>query len=243
LTDDNFATIVSAIEEGRGIFDNLKKFIHFLLSCNAGELIAMLIATAFGMPLPLLPIHILWVNLVTDGSPALALGIDPPVKGILNRPPRRRDAFLFDLHEGIMIPVQGLIIGLCTIGAFYISYYIFEEGIDTARTMAFSVLTISQLFHALNCRSQTHSFFSIGPLKNKWLLLAVGLSFTIHMAVVYVPFLEPIFKTVPLNFQDWYLVVLISSAPFVLMELFKLVRRLIFKWRKDEEGYYGIFPE
>lgn len=242
LTDDNFATIVAAVEEGRGIFDNLKKFIHFLLSCNAGELMVMLIATAFGMPLPLLPIQILWVNLVTDGAPALALGVDPAVKGILNRPPRRRDAFLFDLHEVILILVQGLIIGLCTISAFYLSYYSFGEDINTARTMAFSVLTLSQLFHALNCRSQTHSFFSIGPLKNKWLLLAVMASFTIHMAVVYVPFLEPIFKTVPLNFQDWYIVLLISSVPFVLMELYKLIRRLILKWQKDEEEYYGIFP-
>ncbi|MCP4229418.1 MAG: cation-translocating P-type ATPase [bacterium] len=242
LTDDNFATIVSAVEEGRAIFDNLKKFIHFLLSCNAGELIVMLIATAFGMPLPLLPIQILWVNLITDGAPALALGVDPAVKGILNRPPRKRDAFLFELREGVLIPVQGLIIGLATIFAFYLSYYVFDEGLTAARTMAFSVLTLSQLFHALNCRSQDHSFFAIGPLKNKWLLLAVTLSFSIHMAVVYVPFLQPVFKTIPLNFQDWYIVLLISSAPFVIMEAYKLIRRLILKLRKDEEGYYGVFP-
>jgi len=243
LTDDNFATIVAAVEEGRGIFDNLKKFIHFLLSCNAGELLVMLIATAFGMPLPLLPIQILWVNLVTDGAPALALGVDPVMKGILGRPPRRREAFLFDPHEGFLIPFQGLIIGLSTIFAFYLSYYHFGEDINTARTMAFSVLTLSQLFHALNCRNQDYSFFSIGPFKNKWLLLAVGLSFAIHMGVVYIPFLEPIFKTVPLNFQDWYLVVLIASSPFVIMEVYKLIRRIVLRMRKDKEEYYGIFPE
>ena len=202
----------------------------------------MLIATGFGMPLPLLPIQILWVNLITDGAPALALGVEPTAKGILNRPPRKRDAFLFELHEGIMIPVQGFIIGICTIFAFYLSYYIFREDINTARTMAFTVLTLSQLFHALNCRSQDLSFFSIGPFKNKWLLLAIGLSFTIHMGVVYIPFLEPIFKTVPLNFTDWYIVVLISIVPFVIMEIYKLIRRLVLKWRKDEEEYYGIFP-
>jgi Ca2+-transporting ATPase len=243
LTDDNFATIVAAIEEGRGIFANLKKFVHFLLSCNAGELIAMLIATGFGMPLPLLPIQILWINLATDGPPALALGVDPAEKGLLSKPPRSRKAFLFDRHEIGLLFFQGLLIGLVSIFAFAIEYYWLGAGIELARTMAFSVMMLSQKFHAFNCRSQVRSVFSLGLFSNPWLVISFVVLFSIHIAVIYVPFCQEIFKTVPLNAYHWVIMISISITPLLVMEVYKFIRALMLRVKKEDEGYFGIFPE
>jgi Ca2+-transporting ATPase len=243
LTDDNFATIVAAVEEGRSIYANIKKFIHFLLSCNASELLVMIVATLAGWPMPLLPIQILWVNLITDGAPALALGVDPPEVGLLLKPPRPKRAFLFDGHDLRLIPLQGLMIALATLGSFVLVLHVFGEGLDTARTFAFSVLTLSQLFHALNCRSQTRSFFALGPFSNPWLLYAVGFSLLLHLGVVYVPFLQPIFHTVPLSVRDWALMLAISALPLVFMEIYKLAYALIKKIRREPEDYFGVFPE
>lgn len=243
LTDDNFATIVAAVDEGRAIFANLKKFIHFLLSCNAGELFVMLAATLGGLPLPLLPIQILWINLVTDGAPALALGIDPPEVGLLNKPPRPRHAFLFERREIFLIPLQGALIGISSLGTFVLMLYGFGADLNLARTMGFSVLALSQLFHALNCRSQVRSFFALGPLSNPWLLLAFFGSIVIQTGVIYLPFAQKIFKTVALSPSDWLLMIGISTLPFVAMEIYKLVRALILRVKKEEEGYFGVFPE
>jgi Ca2+-transporting ATPase len=242
LTDDNFATIVAAVEEGRAIFANLKKFIHFLLSCNAGELMVMLFATLGGLPLPLLPIQILWVNLVTDGAPALALGVDPPEVGLLNKPPRPRHAFLFDRREITLIPLQGALIGISSLGTFVLMLYGFGADLNLARTMGFSVLALSQLFHSLNCRSQTRSFFALGPLSNPWLILAFFGSILIHMGVIYLPFAQKIFKTVALTPADWGLMIAISTLPLVAMEAYKFVRAVIKRLRKEEDEYFGVFP-
>ena len=243
LTDDNFATIVAAVEEGRSIYANIKKFIHFLLSCNASELLVMFAATLAGWPLPLLPIQILWVNLITDGAPALALGVDPPEVGLLLKRPRPKHAFLFDRHDLRLIPMQGLAIAAATLGSFVLVLHGFGEGLATARTFAFSVLTLSQLFHALNCRSQTRSFFALGPFSNPWLLYAVGFSLLLHLGIVYIPFLQPIFHTVPLSLRDWGLMLAISALPLVFMEIYKPLYALVKRIRHEPEDYFGVFPE
>ncbi len=243
LTDDNFATIVAAVEEGRSIYANIKKFIHFLLSCNASELLVMIVATLVGWPLPLLPIQILWVNLITDGAPALALGVDPPEVGLLLKRPRPKRAFLFDAHDLRLIPLQGLAIAAATLGSYMLVLRVFGEGLATARTFAFSVLTLSQLFHALNCRSQTRSFFALGPFSNPWLLYAVVFSLLLHLGIVYIPFLQPIFHTVPLSPRDWGLMLVISALPLAFMEIYKPLYALVKRMRHEPADYFGVFPE
>ena len=222
VTDDNFASIVAAIEEGRGIYDNIKKFVHYLLSCNAGEILVMFLATLIGWPLPLLPIHILWVNLVTDGLPALALGMDPIEPGIMSRPPRKKDEPVVPVGRAGLILLQGLFIALCVLAAFSFVLFIEGEGIIRARTAAFIVLCCAQLFHALNCRSQTSSFFP-GMLTNPWLILAVLFSFILQMVVVYYPPVQLVFKTEALGLADWLMVLVLSSLPLWGMEIVKLV--------------------
>lgn len=243
LTDDNFATIVAAVEEGRAIYDNIKKAIHYLLSCNISELLIMFIAVLAGWPLPLLPIQILWVNLVTDGPPALALAVDPAARGLLRRPPRPKKAFLFDRFEMTLMPIQGIFLTISCLGAYYIVLHVFNESLDTARTIAFSVMTLSQKFHALNCRSQTRSFFGLGPLTNPWLLASFAFVMALHMAILYVPALQTIFHTVPLSWRDWEFMIVISALPLVGMEIFKLVRGLVLRARREPSDYFGIFPE
>ncbi|MFA5345710.1 MAG: calcium-transporting P-type ATPase, PMR1-type [Candidatus Omnitrophota bacterium] len=221
VTDDNFASIVAAIEEGRGIYDNIKKFIHYLLSCNAGEILVMFISSLVGLIPPLLPIHILWINLVTDGLPALALGVDPVDPNIMRRPARKPKEAVVTKEGAILMLTQGALIALCALFAFAFVLFIEKEGIERARTAAFVVLACSQLFHAFNCRSFTLSLFKIGVFTNKKLIYAAGISFILQMAVVYVPFLQKVFKTQNLGLFDWFLVVGISSFPLWAMEIWK----------------------
>jgi len=225
VTDDNFASIVAAVEEGRGIYDNIKKFIHYLLSCNAGEILVMFSSSLIGLPAPLLPIHILWVNLVTDGFPALALGVDPVDPKIMERSPRKPDESVVTKQRGWLMLAQGAFIAICSLLAFSFVLFIEKEGIERARTAAFIVLACSQLFHSFNCRSMTESLFKIGVFTNKKLILATGVSFLLQMAVVYIPFLQKIFKTQPLGLFDWVLVVAISSFPLWAMELVKRINK------------------
>ncbi|KJJ83234.1 cation-transporting ATPase [Candidatus Omnitrophus magneticus] len=221
ITDDNFASIVSAVEEGRGIYENIKKFIHYLFSCNAGEILVMFIAVFAGFPSPLLPIHILWVNLVTDGLPALALGVDSVTSGIMKQKPRRSNEPIVSKNRAILIIVQGLLIALCSLGAFYFVFFIEDRGLARARTAAFIVLAVSQLFHSFNCRSTSESLFKLGIFTNKKLILAVAGSFILQVAVVQIPFLQRVFKTETLVFFEWVIVVSISLIPFLVMELAK----------------------
>lgn len=225
ITDDNFASIVAAVEEGRGIYDNIKKFIHYLLSCNVGEILVMFIASLIGMPVPLLPIHILWVNLVTDGFPALALGVDPPDPTNMKQPPRPSNEGVVTKQGARLMLVQGLLIALCSLGAF--SFVLFIEGADLnrARTAAFVTLACSQLFHAFNCRSMTQSIFSLGILTNKKLVYATLLSFVLLVGVVSTPFLIVVFKTHTLSVVEWLWVIVCSSLPLWVMEGVKLMRR------------------
>ncbi len=212
ITDDNFASIVAAVEEGRGIYDNIQKFVHYLLSCNAGEILVMFVSSLIGLPVPLLPIHILWINLVTDGLPALALGVDPVDPEIMKRQPRPPDEPVITRERGLLMVAQGAFIAACSLVAFSFVLFVEDEGVERARTAAFVVLACSQLFHAFTCRSQTESLFKIGVFTNDKLLLATGISFVLQMAVVYIPPLQVVFKTLPLSLFDWVLVVGLSST-------------------------------
>ena len=225
VTDDNFASIVSAVEEGRGIYDNIKKFIHYLLSCNAGEILVMFTASLVGLPPPLLPIHILWVNLVTDGLPALALGVDPVDSRIMERSPRRPDEAVVTKKRAALMVTQGAFIAFCSLFAFAFVFFVENEGIARGRTAAFVVLSCSQLFHAFNCRNMTESIFKIGILTNTKLIFAAGISFILTMAAVYLPAAQKIFKTEPLGALDWVLVVAVSSFPLWAMEAVKVLFR------------------
>ncbi len=225
ITDDNFASIVAAVEEGRGIYDNIKKFIHYLLSCNTGEILVMFVSSLLSLPVPLLPIQILWVNLVTDGLPALALGVDPVDPNIMKRPPRPTDEGIVTKQRAFLMLAQGAFIAFCSLLAFTLVLFIEKESIERARTAAFIVLSCSQLFHSFNCRNMSESLFKIGVFTNKKLILANVISFFLQIVVVYSPFLQGIFKTQNLTLLDWLLVIAISSFPLWAMEIVKMVKR------------------
>jgi Ca2+-transporting ATPase len=225
VTDDNFASVVAAVEEGRGIYDNILKFVRYLLSCNAGEILVMFLASLFGFPPPLLPIHILWVNLVTDGLPALALGMEPVAPGVMARPPRNPAEPVVDRRGGVVLIVQGLFIAATTLAAYLLFWRFDEASLSRARTAAFVVLSCSQLFHAFNCRSGRRSLFGLGLFSNMKLVYAVAVSFALQTAVVSLALLRPVFKAQPLSWQDWALILVLSSFPLWAVELVKLGRR------------------
>jgi P-type Ca2+ transporter type 2C len=225
VTDDNFASIVAAVEEGRGIYDNIKKFVHYLLSCNTGEILTMFIASLVGLPVPLLPIQILWVNLVTDGLPALALGVDPVDPGIMNKPPRDPAEPVVTKQRAFLMLGQGAFITICSLLAFCVILFIEKEGLVRARTGAFIVLSCSQLFHAFNCRSMTRSLFKLGVFSNMKLIYAAAASFFLQVVVINVPVLRTIFKVEQLSLADWGLVLAVSSFPLWAMEAVKALNR------------------
>ena len=222
LTDDNFSTIVSAVEEGRSIFDNIKKSINFLLSCNLGEIVALLTSILLGMPLPLLPIHILWVNLVTDSLPALALGVDPQEPGLMEREPRDPKKSIF--ADGLLVSIilQGLVIGVVTLVAFNLGN---RTSVEDGRTMAFITLTLSQLMHTFNVRSEDESIFKIGLFTNKYLLGANLLSILLIAMLIIVPSLREIFKLTLIGTEYLLEVIGLSLMPIVLVEIKKLIKR------------------
>lgn len=225
LGDDNFATIVSAVEEGRAIYDNIRKFIRYLLSCNVGEVLTMFFATLIGLPLPLLPIQILWVNLVTDGLPAMALGIDPADQDIMNRRPRHPKESIFAHGLSRRIMVRGSLICFGTLLVFVLGFYMNNLDLKTARTMAFSALVFSQLFHVFDCRSERYSIFEVGIFTNPFLVGAVSLSVLMHLSVIYLPFLQPIFKTEALGFMDWAVIICISGGTTILQGFYRSFKR------------------
>lgn len=214
LADDNFTTIVSAIEEGRAIYDNIRKFIRYLLSCNVGEVLTMFLAVLMGMPLPLLPIQILWMNLVTDGLPAMALGVDPAEKDIMYRRPRDPQESVFSQGLAWRITSTGTIFALGTLVAFAIGLMMGQ--VELARTMAFNTLVFFQLFFVFSCRSERHSILEIGLFGNFPLIIAVLISSSLQLAVNYIGFLQPIFHTVPLELKHWLIVLAIAIVPQLL---------------------------
>nr|WP_281179274.1 calcium-translocating P-type ATPase, SERCA-type [Vulcanibacillus modesticaldus] len=212
LSDDNFATIVAAIEEGRGIYENIRKFIRYLLASNVGEILTMFLAMLAGLPLPLVPIQILWVNLVTDGLPAMALGIDPVEEDIMNRPPRDSKEGIFARGLGWKIISRGIVIGLVTLGVFIITLNNEPNNLVKAQTMAFTTLVLAQLIHVFDCRSDI-SVFHRNFFENKYLILAVFSSLLLLIGVIYIDQLQPIFRTVELNAFDWLLTIFAGSIP------------------------------
>lgn len=225
VTDDNFASIASAVEEGRGIFDNIRKTIYFLLSCNVSEVLVMLFAALIGLPLPLLPIQILWMNLVTDGFPALALAVDPKSPDLMRQQPRRPEARLLDVGTLVAIGAQGVMLCAISLGAFAYSLYGLHQEVEQARTVAFTVMVIAQLVHAFNCRSERLSLFQVGLWTNRPLLLAFSLSLGIQIAILTIPAAAPVFKVGSLPIEDWGLIGAMGILPFFLMELTKVLRR------------------
>ncbi|MCM0650425.1 calcium-translocating P-type ATPase, SERCA-type [Clostridium swellfunianum] len=224
LLDDNFATIVAAVEEGRVIYDNIRKFIRYLLSCNLGEVLTMFLASLLYLDTPLLPIQILLVNLATDGLPAIALGVDPPDKDIMFQRPRPKNEHIFarGLKEKILI--RGSLIGICTVLAFLAGKY-YGMSLNACRTLALGTLIMSQLIHVFECRSEKHSIFEINIFTNAYLVGAVLVSIAMLLCVLYVPFLQGIFKTVPLNFGQWMIVVFLSGVIAFINSLYLFIRR------------------
>ena len=225
VTDDNFASIAAAVEEGRGIFDNIRKTIYFLLSCNVSEVLVMLFAALIGLPLPLLPIQILWMNLVTDGFPALALAVDPKSPDLMRQQPRRPEARLLDGGTLVAIGAQGVMLCAISLGAFAYSLYGLHQEVEQARTVTFTVMVIAQLVHAFNCRSERLSLFQVGLWTNRPLLLAFSLSLGIQIAVLTIPAAASVFKVGSLPIEDWGLIGAMGILPFFLMELTKALRR------------------
>jgi len=222
LADDNFATIVAAVEEGRVIYSNIRKFIRFLLACNTGEVLTMFFAMLLGFPLPLLAIQILWVNLVTDGLPALALSMEPASPGIMQRPPRAQEESIFARGLGISIFSTGLLFGVVTLLAFVLGLAT-GAGLDYARTMALTTLISIQLIFALDCRKDS-SGHAAPLMANLWIVGAVVASFGLLCLVLYVPMLQKIFSTMPLNALDWALVLGFSFLPAILRKVIALVK-------------------
>ncbi len=227
LTDDNFSTIVTAVEEGRGIYANIRKAIHFLLSCNIAEIMILLTASLVGWLQPLLPIHILWINLITDSLPALALGVEKKDSGIMDEKPRPLSESIFANGLGGRIIYQGIILAVISLLVFELD--LINYGIDVARTMCFGVLGLSQLSHAINVRSQKKSIFSSALFSNRYLWLALALSLVLQLSVMLVPMLQPIFKVVSLSGTQWLIVAMASLMPIVIVEITKLIGRVIRK--------------
>ncbi|MEX5215381.1 MAG: cation-translocating P-type ATPase [Nitrospiraceae bacterium] len=224
IMDDNFASIAAAVEEGRGIFDNIRKTIHFLLSCNVSEVMVMLLATLIGLPLPLLPIQILWMNLVTDGFPALALAVDPKAPDLMRQPPRRPDDRLLDRGRLLAIGGQGLMMAVIALGAFAYCLYGLGQELEQARTVVFTVMVLAQLVHAFNCRSADHSLFRLGVTTNPQLLLAFGLSLGAQLGILLVPHAASLFKVGALPLADWGLIAFLGLMPLFIMEIWKVVK-------------------
>ncbi len=229
LLDDNFATIVAAVREGRRIFDNIRKFIRYAMSGNSAEIWVLFLAPLVGLPIPLLPIQILWINLVTDGLPGLALAAEPAERGVMQRPPRppRESVFAHGLWQhalwvglliaGLCLGVQAWALAGGTGGA--------SDGFPHWQTMVFTVLTLAQMAHVLAIRSETESLFTQGLLGNRPLLYAVASTLVLQLATIYVPWLQPVFRTAPLSGPELALCFACAGAVFGAVEVEKAWRR------------------
>jgi len=225
LTDDNFASIVAAIEQGRIIYSNIRKFVYFLLACNVGEVLIIFGAMLMGLPLPLRPVQLLWLNLVSDGAPALALGLEKGDPDIMKHPPRSPKEPVIDRDMAIGIGVVGMVDAIAILTVFWLALQRYPDQLVAAQTIAFVTLCCSELIRAFTARSEYHSVFSIGVFSNRWMVWAVGVSFLLVLMVVYVPFLRPFFDTVPLTAGDWLFMLPFFFASPVAMELLKVYFR------------------
>ena len=216
LLDDHFATIKAAIQEGRNIYENIRKFIRYLLASNVGEILVMLIAMIMNLPLPLIPIQILWINLVTDGLPAMALGLDKPEENVMKRPPRNPKEGVFARGLGWKIISRGVLIGLSTIFAFIFVYRNQPDQLPYAQTVAFATLILAQLIHVFDCRSEK-SIFSRNPFGNMYLVWAVLSSLALMFVVLYYPPLQKVFHTMNIKPRDWLLIGAMACLPTFLL--------------------------
>lgn len=224
LLDDNFATIKAAITEGRNIYENIRKFVRYLLASNVGEILVMLFAMICGLPLPLIPIQILWVNLVTDGLPAMALGLDRPEENVMKRNPRSPNEGVFSRGLGWKVVSRGFLIGLVTLLAFMIVYHNDTSRLQYAQTVAFATLVMAQLIHVFDCRSEK-SVLSRNPFGNPYLVWSVISSLALILVVIYYPPLQPIFHTLAIHGRDWLLILGLSSVPTFLLAGSFLLRK------------------
>lgn len=225
LTDDNYASIVSAIEEGRTIYSNIRKFVYFLLVCNIGEILIIFFSMLLGMPIPLLPIQLLWLNLVTDGAPALALGLEKGEPDIMQRPPRPTKEPVVNREMLTGLIVVPIVDTIAVLSVFAIGLSQYPNHMANAQTMAFVTLCISELFRAYTARSEHYSIFKIGFFSNRWMQWAVGSSLFLVLITIYLPFLRPVFDTVPLTLKDWMTMIPFTLAAPVALEVVKIFLR------------------
>jgi len=228
ITDDNFATIVGAVEQGRIIVHNILRFIHYLFSTNFAEIMTVFIAIMIGWPLPLGALQILWINIVTDIFPAVALALEPSAPDVMKRPPRDPKQPLMTRRFVVLIVWQGLLLASVSLLAFYIGmrwYGTHGGGLRHAVTIAFMTLTLTNVFHSFNARSQTRSAFTASVFTNRWLWGAVLICLVLQMAAVYTPFLQGALKTVPLAAIDWALIFACSLTPVAVVEGVKFAQR------------------
>ncbi len=236
ITDDNFASIVGAVEQGRIIYGNILRFIHYLLSCNFSEILTVFIALMIGWPLPLVALQILWLNLITDIFPAFALALEPSAPDVMKRPPRDPKESLLPMRFIVLIVWQGLLLTSVTLFAFGIGMQWHGDegdGLRRATTMAFMTLALSQVFHVFNARSQTRSTFTDRFFTNGWLWGAVGICLVLQVAAVYVPLLQKVLRTVPPTTSEWGVIAGCSLLPVAVVELVKLAQRVA--RRRDEK--------
>lgn len=224
LTDDNFASIVAAVEEGRVIYSNIRKFIFFLLSCNIAEILIIFVAMLVGLPIPLKPIQLLWLNLLTDAFPALALGMEAKEPDIMKKPPRNPDEPIMDSRMKVQIAVQSIFMTVAVLGVFVFALNR-TSNLQVAQTYAFATLIFSELLRAYTSRSETLSVFKLGIFSNKYMLGGTLISFLLLLVVIYVPALREIFDTVKLSIYDWDVIVLFGLIPFVAAEVSKIFLR------------------
>ena len=221
LVDDNFSSIVNAIEEGRTVFRNVRRTSFYLITTNVAEDITIIGGLALGLPLPLLPIQLLYLNLVTDGINCLPLAMEPPHSDILNRKPRDKEEKILNKN---LIPFLLIIAGLMAFSTIPIFNYFLAEGLDKARTAAFVSISMFQLFNVFNMRSLKYSLFKIGLFSNKWVLYTIAISLLLMIGIIYLPWISGIFQFVPLSFKEFFVISLISSSVFVVGEIYKKFR-------------------
>ena len=229
LTDDNFSTIVAAVEQGRGIYANIKKAVHYLLSCNIGEIVTIFLATVLNFhQVPLIPVQLLWLNLVTDSLPALALGVEPVEPGVMEQPPRSGSEPLFTPSFGLQLAWQGVMVGGLTLAAYFLGEYILSdpgEAYAAANTMSFATLTLCQLFHAFDVRSERTSLFRIGVFSNPAMNRAFLLGLLLQLSVLLLPPLQRVFSVVHLSGLEWAAVLTLSVLPVPVCEGVKWYKR------------------
>ena len=234
LVDDNFVTIVEAVKLGRNIYDNIRKAIHFLIATNIGEIVTIFVVLLLGLESPLLAIQLLWVNLVTDSFPAIALGLEKEEKDIMNRQPRNSKESIFSNGLWNKITTEGIMIGCLTLLAFSLGNKFY--GVEVGRTMAFVSLGLLELVHSFNVKSE-ESIFNRNLLENKYLIASLFAGSFMQIIVVIIPYLANIFDLVPLNKMQWLYTILISIMPIFIIELQKLVNKIRFRetFRREYE--------